>query len=99
MLAKSEKQGTNTIVQDEKLGFRMTSSTLPACTIVVSSLNQVSTLCATLESIFAQEQAKIECIVVDSSTADAGPELIEKYNGQLTFERVPESEHAAAVTN
>lgn len=61
----------------------------PLVTIVVTNVNQASTLSATLDSIFSQEEDALECFVVDTSAQDNALEILRFFEPRgLHWERV-----------
>jgi glycosyltransferase involved in cell wall biosynthesis len=56
---------------------------LPLVSIVVPSFNQGEFLAETLESIFSQDYASVEVMVIDGGSTDGSQEIIERYAGRL----------------
>lgn len=73
-------------------------SDAPACSLVVSSYNQAHTLRATLDSILAQDESPVECMVIDQASTDATVNILREYAGQIDWESVSQADCAAAVS-
>lgn len=60
---------------------------LPLVSIVTPAYNQAGYLAETIESVLAQEYPNIEYIVLDDGSTDSTPEVLQRYNGRVRWER------------
>jgi glycosyltransferase involved in cell wall biosynthesis len=72
-------------------------TTPPLVTVVVPSLNRRPFLRATLESILSQDDARIQCIVVDGGSTDGTIALLEGYKERVQCLHEVEGGPAAAI--
>lgn len=75
------------------------TNTPPLLSLIVSTSNHADTLRATLDSIFAQQDATIECFLVDAGSSDASPEIIKEYSDRLNFFEIVGAEEQVAAVN
>ncbi len=60
---------------------------LPLVSIVTPAYNQAEYLADTIESVLAQDYPNIEYIVLDDGSTDSTPEVLNRYNGRVRWER------------
>jgi len=59
----------------------------PLVTIVTPTYNQAEFLAATLDSMLAQDYPNIEYLVLDDGSTDTTPDVLQRYNGRVRWER------------
>ena len=67
----------------------MPPSSLPLVTVITPAYNRASYLVETIESVLSQDYPAIEYIVLDDGSKDHTCEVLEQYNGRITWESHP----------
>jgi glycosyltransferase involved in cell wall biosynthesis len=73
------------------------STLCPLVSVVIPCLNRADLLVPTLESVFAQDYACLECVVVDGGSTDGTLEVLKSYEGKLRWVSEPDSGPAEAI--
>jgi len=63
----------------------VSSPDLPLVTIVTPSFNMVNYLAEAVESVLAQDYPRIEYLVVDGGSTDGSLDLLDRYQGRLSY--------------
>ena len=59
----------------------------PTVSIVTPAYNQADYLAETIDSVLAQDYPNLEYLVLDDGSTDTTPEVLQRYDGRLNWER------------
>lgn len=68
----------------------------PTVSVIIPAYNAADTLSAAIESVLRQKDVRTEIIVIDDSSTDSTPLILDFYSKNIQFRRIPNSGPAAA---
>lgn len=74
----------------------LASQALPTVSVIIPAFNASDTLAAAIESVLRQKNVSTEIIVIDDSSTDSTPLILDFYAENIQFKRIPNSGPAAA---